>query len=60
MLKLTKNDREILYLHYYYGYSFNEISNLLSISVDAAKKRAQRARSELKKMIEKGGYFDGK
>ena len=56
ILKLPEHYRDPLYLHHLYGYSFNEISNLLSISVETAKKRAQRARHMLKGLLEKEGY----
>lgn len=48
LLKLSEEQRDILYLYHLYGYSFNEISNLLSLPVETVKKRAQRARSMLK------------
>lgn len=57
ILKLSQNHRDILYLHHLYGYSFNEISTLLSISVETAKKRTQRARGMLKEMLKKEGYY---
>ena len=48
--------RDILYLYHIYGYSFNEISSLLSVNVETAKKRAQRSRLMLKNMLKKEGY----
>lgn len=48
--------RDSLYLYHIHGYSFNEIAYLLSISVENAKKRAQRARQILKEVLEKEGY----
>lgn len=48
--------RDSLYLYHIYGYSFREVSNLLSISVETAKKRVQRARRLLKEMLEKEGF----
>lgn len=56
ILKLPETYRDPLYLYHLYGYSFNEISNLLSVSVETAKKRAQRARHMLKVLLEKEGY----
>lgn len=56
ILKLPELYRDPLYLYHLYGYSFNEISNLLSVSVETAKKRAQRARHMLKGLLEKEGY----
>jgi len=48
--------RDPLYLYHLYGYSFNEISSLLNLSVEATKKRTQRARDLLKTLLEKEGY----
>lgn len=56
ILKLPETYRDPLYLYHLYGYTFNEISNLLSVSVETAKKRAQRARHMLKVLLEKEGY----
>ena len=57
MLKLPESYRDILYLYHLYGYSFIEISNLLSLPAETAKKRAQRARYMLKEVLEKEGYY---
>ena len=57
MLKLPESYRDILYLYHLYGYSFNEISTLLSLPAETTKKRAQRARYMLKEMLEKEGYY---
>ena len=56
ILKLPEMYRDILYLYHIYGYSFHELSILLSISVETAKKRAQRARPMLKLLLETEGY----
>lgn len=56
ILDLPDAYRDVLYLYHLYGYSFNEISSLLSITVETAKKRAQRSRLMLKKMLKKEGY----
>lgn len=52
ILELPQKYRDVLYLAHVYGYNYNEISNLLSISVDAVKKRAQRGKEKLKNSIE--------
>ena len=56
ILQLPVIYRDSLYLYHIYGYSFREVSNLLSISVETAKKRVQRARRLLKEMLEKEGF----
>ena len=50
--------RDILYLYHIYGYNFKEISHLLSLTVENAKKRAQRARLMLKQNLEKAGLYN--
>lgn len=52
ILELPQKYRDVLYLDHIYGYNYNEISNLLGISVDAVKKRAQRGKAKLKEFIE--------
>lgn len=56
ILRLPDMYSDTLYLHHLYGYSFPEISSLLSVSVETVKKRAQRARDLLRRMIEEEGY----
>lgn len=56
ILKLPEIYRDSLYLYHLYGYSFHEISNLMSVPVETTKKRTQRARSLLKGLLEKEGY----
>lgn len=59
LLKLPNQYRDVLYLYHLYGLTFNEISSLLGISNETAKKRAQRARSILRMQLEKEGYHHG-
>ena len=59
VIQLPQIYRDSLYLYYIYGYSFREISQLLSVSVEVVKKRTQRARAMLKKMLEKEGFYNG-
>jgi len=49
--KLSRNNRVTLYLYYYEGYSTEEISKLLGISVSAVTSRLKRGRRQLKKLI---------
>lgn len=58
ILALPEMYRHVFYLHEYYGYSMKETANLLDITVEAAKKRAQRARQLLRERLEDNG--DGK
>lgn len=46
--------RDVLFLAHIYGYNYSEISELLSISVEAVKKRVQRGKEKLRSSIEEG------
>jgi RNA polymerase sigma factor (sigma-70 family) len=47
VLRLDEDFREVLMLHYFAGKKIREVAALLDITVDAAKKRLQRAREAL-------------
>ncbi|MCX8095413.1 MAG: RNA polymerase sigma factor [Caldisericia bacterium] len=49
--KLDKKDREILTLRDIEGYSYEEISKILKISLNLTKVRIHRARKNLKKIL---------
>lgn len=51
ILELPLNYKDVLYLHLVYNYSFNEIGNLLGITAENARKRAQRGKQILQKKI---------
>ncbi len=53
--KLKKPDPEIIIQHYYYGKSLGKIAENLKMTESAVQKRIQRARKNLKKMLEKAG-----
>lgn len=55
MQALNNNNRLVLYLYYYEGYSCAEISKITGISEDAVSARLRRGRKQLKKLIEKKG-----
>ncbi len=50
--KLGKNNRIVLYMHYYEGYSVEETAGILGISANAVSSRLKRGRQQLKKLIE--------
>lgn len=58
LMTLKGKDKEILILHYIEGYSCKEISNILKISENAAKKRLERARKNCKIQYEEMGRND--
>ena len=47
-------DRNIIYLHYYEGYSLKEVSKILKITQNTVYIRVTRARQKLKNLIEDG------
>ncbi len=49
--KLSDSDRQIVYLHYYEGYSAKEISDFLGLRENTVHKRLSRAREKLKKFL---------
>jgi RNA polymerase sigma factor (sigma-70 family) len=52
---LSAPEREILIYHYIHGMSLREISGLLLIGPEAAKKRLQRALKRLKEIVSRDG-----
>lgn len=48
---LSAEDREVLICHYIHGMSVREVGELLGISMEAAKKRVQRALKKLKAAV---------
>lgn len=51
ILELPEIYRDVLYLNLVYDYQFNEIANLLGISAENARKRAQRGKRILQEKI---------
>jgi RNA polymerase sigma factor (sigma-70 family) len=58
ILSLPLKYREIIILYYYEELSYNQISDLLHISLPTIKSRLHRARAMLKKLLE-GSIYDG-
>lgn len=50
--RLGKNNRIVLYMHYYEGYSVEETAEILGISANAVSSRLKRGRQQLKTLIE--------
>ncbi|WP_297209269.1 RNA polymerase sigma factor [uncultured Flavonifractor sp.] len=57
VLSLPRNFREVVYLHYYEGYTAPEISRILGRKVNTVYTELTRARARLKTML--GGEGDG-
>ena len=52
--KLGPTDRNIIYLHYYEGYSLKEIGKILRLTQNAVYIRVTRVRKKLKNLMEEG------
>lgn len=56
ILKLPSQQRMVIWLKYYYGFSLREISNILNISLYSAQKIDQRAKKRLEDIyLSEGG-----
>ena len=55
ILQLDSIYKDILYLRYVNGFSTKDISKMLCISEDTVWKRTERAKKQLKKLLEEGG-----
>lgn len=52
MKALSPDDRELVYLFYFEGYSSKEIASLLGIRDASVRKRLERAKKKLKQILE--------
>ena len=52
LCKIDRKFRMPIYLHYYEGYSYKEISGILKLSESAVAMRISRGKDELKKALE--------
>ena len=57
LLRLKRKYRDILYLHYFVGLSYLESATVLGCTEKQAVSNAYQARLQLKKLMEKEGYF---
>lgn len=57
ILKLPGRYREMILLRYHHGYSVREIATMFGLSLSAAVKLDQRAKSKLKKLCEEAGIL---
>jgi len=49
--KLKPRDRAVVYLHYYEGYSYQEISKIIGLKEGSVRSVAKRAREEMKELL---------
>lgn len=57
VLALPPKYRIIIYMHYYQGYTANEIADILKISQSAVLARLSRGRKKLKVILNEGGFY---
>lgn len=55
ILKLPEQQRHVIWLKYYHGYSLREISKMLGITLSWAQKINQRAKKQLEILYKEGG-----
>lgn len=56
--ELPQEDKEIVMLYYYYGFTAKQIGKQLGISENAVRKRVERAKVKLREILEKGDNYD--
>ena len=56
--KIDAFDRNLLRLHYYFGYTSKEIGEMFGMKDTAVRKRLQYARQRIKKLLEGGGTHE--
>ena len=57
IFKLPEEDRNIIYLYYYEGYTIAEIAQILGKKQNTVNSKLQRARKKLQSLLKKGGYY---
>mgnify|MGYP000000567032 FL=1 len=56
VMELPEKERAAVYLHYYEGYTFQEIGEILHISPSAVSMRLHRGRKKLQAILKEDGY----
>lgn len=59
MTQFKPDDREMIYLYYFEGYSVANVAEILKISPNAIYKRLSKGREKLKKILREKGYSVG-
>ncbi|MGN0498497.1 MAG: RNA polymerase sigma factor [Acutalibacteraceae bacterium] len=57
IFRLPEEERNIIYLYYYEGYTISEIAQILGKKQNTVNSKLQRARKKLKALLTKGGYY---
>lgn len=57
ILSLPPKYRVVIYMHYYVGYTTQEIADIMNISQSAVLSRLSRGRSKLRDILTEGGCF---
>lgn len=55
--ELPEEDRTIVYLHYYEGYSIKEIAKIMGKNSNTVSSKLTRARKKLKTMLDMSGFL---
>lgn len=57
ILSLPPKYRVIIYMHYYQGYTAQEIADIMNMSLSAVLSRLSRGRKKLKVILTEGGFY---
>ena len=57
LFSLPPEDRAVIHLHYYEGYSTGEIAQMLGCQPGTVRSRLSRAREKLRKLLQQKGEF---
>lgn len=57
ILLLPPKYRVIIYMHYYQGYTAQEIADIMNMSLSAVLSRLSRGRKKLKVILTEGGFY---
>lgn len=59
IMSLSKIYKDVIYLHYYAGYSVSELAKILKSRENTIKSRLRRGREMLKEMFDDSDYTEG-
>lgn len=58
LLRLPEFQREVIILHFYYGYKVREIAKITDVSLPAAKSRLKQGLDKLRKLFQEEGIYE--
>ena len=55
---LNYSEKSVIILKFYFGYSYNEIGEMLNLPIGTIKSRYYRSLDKLRKSVERGDYYE--